>query len=160
MISSRKGYTIVEILLVITVLSMTLAIGGFTLNRSRNNVSLDSSVLTLLSDLRGQQIKVMNGAVVNGEASMYQGVYFEETRYVLFSSQLYDPHDESNYTIDLDSDNIFSVINLPDDQIIFSEDGEIENFDPIRNFITLTNTNSNTQKTLFINLYGSIYEVN
>lgn len=156
-----KGLTLVEVIIVIGIISILTSFSGFSLIRSRNVASLDSVTATVISDVRSQQLKSMSGNVQVGNQSPHYGIYFKTDGYVLFRTQNYEPTDVGNYEINLSADNQFSVINLPDNQIVFSDlNGEILNYDPVRNFITVSNINTGQQETLYFNPYGVVYETN
>ncbi len=156
-----KGLTLVEVIIVIGIISILTSFSGFSLIRSRNVASMDSVTATIISDIRSQQLKSMNGNIQIGNQSPYNGIYFKPDGYVLFRTQTYESSNSDNYEINLSVDNQFSVINLPDNQIVFSDlGGEILNYDPVRNFITVRNINSGQEETLYFNLYGVVYETN
>lgn len=159
--TNRKGLTLVEVLLVITILAVLSSFTGFTLLRSRNKVSLDGIINQVIQDVKTQQLQTMSGLIQGGISNRYYGIHFENTRYILFHTPTYQANDATNYAINLEADSRFSVINLPNNEILFADaGGEIEGFDPIRNFVTIDNINSDLQKTLYFNIYGTVYEIN
>ncbi|MFH0979377.1 MAG: prepilin-type N-terminal cleavage/methylation domain-containing protein [Candidatus Roizmanbacteria bacterium] len=169
--TKRLGLTLVEIIIVIGIIAILSTFASFNIVRSRNVVSLDSTVSSLINDIKSQQIQAMSGFTQAGVQNPYYGIYFdsniEPNRYILFHTASYQLDDSANFPINLDQDNKFILpINLPDNQIVFaSSSGEIKDFDP--NFnpdhsynITLKNINSNEQKTIYFNKFGVVYAIN
>ncbi|MCL4364345.1 prepilin-type N-terminal cleavage/methylation domain-containing protein [Patescibacteria group bacterium] len=159
--ANNKGLALIEIIIVIGIMSILAAFTGFSLIRSRNSVSLDNVVAKTISDIKNQQIESMNGYSQGGVQTSYYGIYFETNRYTLFHTSTYQANDSNNFVVNLDTDDQFVVINIPQSQIVFaSESGEISNFSDTQNFITIENTNSNQQKTLYFNRFGAVYAIN
>lgn len=157
----RLGLTLIEVVIVIGLITILASFTGFSFLRTRNVVSLDGVAANLETDIRSQQINSMNGFVQGGNSSPYYGIRFESNRYILFHSQTYSGSEPSNFAVNLDSDSRFSVINLPDSQLLFAtQSGELSNFDPVRNFVTIENLNNQEQKTLYFNVFGTVYDTN
>jgi prepilin-type N-terminal cleavage/methylation domain-containing protein len=159
--SVSKGLTLIEVIIVIGIIALLASFTGFSLIRSRNTVSLDGVTATIANEIKSQQLNSMNGYTQAGVVNPYYGIYFENNRYILFHTLTYQNDAQGNYPVDLDSDNRFSVINLPYNQIVFaSQSGEISNYDPVRNFVSVENVNSSQEKTLYFNHFGVVYDTN
>jgi len=149
-----RGLTLIEVIIVIGIISILSSFLSFNSYRSRNLVSLDTNVSSLINDIKNQQLQGMTGYSLGG-------IYFEESRYTIFHSLPYQNGDVNNFTISLDTGNRFININLPNNQIIFSSSsGMIENFLDNQNSITLRNDFSNEEKTIHFNKFGVVYEIN
>lgn len=154
--SKQKGFTLLEILISLTIFTMLL---GFTavsfLNTQRTN-SVNSSVEKIISDIKSQQIKAMTGETDSGQSGSSYGIYFSQKSYTLFRGTIYNPSDPANLTIDLNKNINISKILLPNNTLIFSQrSGEIAGFDSNNNSITFRNVSGNEQKTITINRYGA-----
>ena len=159
--TKRLGLALIELIIVLGIVAILSTFASFNIIRSRNVISLDSTVSSLINDIKSQQLQAMSGFTQAGVQNPYYGIYFEINRYILFHTASFQPGDTVNFTIDLDEDNQFNPINLSNNQIVFaSGSGTIDNFDPVQNHVTLKNTNSNEQKTIYFNKFGVVYDIN
>jgi prepilin-type N-terminal cleavage/methylation domain-containing protein len=157
----RKGLTLTEIIIVIGLIALLSVFLTTNVFKSRNVIALDTSIDSLINDIKGQQIQAMTGYNQFSDVNNYYGIYFESNRYILFHSSTYQPALATNFSVNLSNGNQFSVINFPDNQIVFSSaSGKITNFNPSVNSLTIRNINSNDQKTLYFNNYGVVYAIN
>ncbi len=138
---SRPGFTLIEILLVMTIFATLFSFTGFSFLRSQTESNLNTTVQILVSDLKDQQIKAMSGAS-DGANSLAQGIFFETNRYILFSGNTYSAGDSNNFAVDIkEGINVFTT--LPSSQIVFSKNsGEFENYISGSNTITVTTGSS------------------
>ncbi len=156
----QKGYTYLEVILVMAV--MTILLGFITINllNAHKSTSQSTSITAIASDLRNQQFNAMVGSTEGRTTSDSYGLYITPTSYVLFHGTAYSPSDTSNLTVNIQ--NGFQLTTtLSNSLIIFSHgSGEVKNYNANNNTITLTDTTNNTQKTLRINQYGVVTQVN
>lgn len=135
------------------VMAIILLLYAFTtvnLSQSRSQVSLDTIIDQLESDIRTQQLQAMSGL---GKG----GIYFGQNQYTLFQGTTYVSNDPSNFVINLDSGTQFQNIKFPGSTIVFaSTSGEINAYNTLQNSITVYNPNSNIQKVVTINKYGAL----
>lgn len=158
---TRLGLTLVEIIIVLGIIAILTTFASYSIIRSRNAVSLDSTISSLINDVKSQQIEAMSGYTQAGVQNPYYGIYFETDKYTLFHTSSFQAGNSANFPIVLDQDNQFNPINLPGSQIIFaSSSGEIQGFDSSQNHVTLKNINSNEVKTIYFNKFGVIYAIN
>ncbi len=156
-----KGLTLVEVIIVIGIISLLYVFLSSNIFRSRNITSLDTSITSLINDIKGQQIQAMTGFNQYGEQNNFYGIYFETDKYTLFHSSSYQSGLSTNYVLTLENNNQFNPINLPDNQIIFSSSsGKISNYDANNHSVTIRNINSGDQRTINFNSYGVIDDVN
>ncbi len=159
--TKRLGLTLVEVIIVLGIVAILTTFASFNIVRSRNVVSLEISVSSLINDIKSQQLQAMSGFTQAGVQNPYYGIYFEADKYTLFHTASFQPGNATNFSINLDQDNQFNPISLPNNQIIFSSSsGAIDNFDAPQNHVTLVNTNSGEQKTIYFNKFGVVYEIN
>ncbi len=122
-----------------------LIIGYTSINliRPQTKASLDTTVTTLVSDIKEQQIQAMAG----DSASAF-GIYFESNKYTLFKGGIYNPLSSSNFAINLDQG---LSINTTASVVFTQRSGETSP----TSFILKNNT-SNEQKTITINSFGAV----
>lgn len=156
---SSKGLALIELILVIGIIALLYGFISLNTLRTRNLVSLETSIDTLINDTKGQQIQAMTGFYQFGQTTNHYGIYFEEGRYILFNSPIYQDGLSTNFPVILE-EGIQLISNLPDNQIIFaSTSGKVENFDPNNNSITLINSQEGIQKNIRFNSYGVVYAI-
>lgn len=152
----RKGFSLVEVLVVTAALATLFGLVSVNLLSARGKADMSSSVNTAIADIRSQQLKAMLGETQSASVSAY-GVYFTTSNYVLFRGSSYNPADSANVTISLPDSLRFTVINLPSAQVVFSPgSGEVSSFVSNQNSLTLGNTQTNETKTFLINRLGVV----
>lgn len=148
------GFTFIELMIAMGIFITLMMIGSFGFIPLKQKVSLTTTIHSLVTDLRQQQLKAMAGETG-------QGVYFDpdQKNYVLFEGTTYQSENLTNFRIPLGDQVIVSTIDFTGRQIIFeSVSGEISNYIP-DDKIVLQNSASNEQKTIFFNKYGTIINV-
>jgi prepilin-type N-terminal cleavage/methylation domain-containing protein len=156
----NNGFSLIEVILVIVMLSALFGFVSVDYLKTRNRVSLDQTTQLLITDIKNQQLQMMAGKTNSLATNVPYGIYFEQNKYTLFHALSYASNDTHNFAINLDSDNQFTNINLPNFRIIFaSTSGEIQNYNASQNTITISNINNNDQKIITINKYGVITSV-
>lgn len=151
---SNKGFTAIEVLVVLAIFSALIGYTVINLFGSREKSNIFSSMSSIISDIKHQQQSAMSG---EGGTDVNYGVYFTGDSYVLFKGDTFSLSDPSNFTVKL-SDNIrFDAVDFQDSVLIFSYgSGEVYNFNPLLNSFKLINTLDDQEKTIYINKYGSI----
>ncbi|MDP2637955.1 MAG: type II secretion system protein [Candidatus Levybacteria bacterium] len=152
-LSSRRGFTLVELAVVSFILVTLLGLITISLVRSQRTVSLSSAEDVLLADLRQQQLRSMVGDTEGRLASDSYGIHFDSNRYVLFHGSTYSISEVSNSTINLDSNLEF---NSPGYDVIFSKlSGEIA----VPLIIQLKEKSNFSSRRIHINKYGVVTEI-
>jgi prepilin-type N-terminal cleavage/methylation domain-containing protein len=149
--SLLKGFTFVEIVIVMGIMVVLLMIGSVNFLPIKHTTSLSTTSQVLISDIKERQLKAMSG-----ESS--QGIYFDvdQKKYIVFKGSSFDPSNTTNFSIQLGDQIIVSEIDFTGRQIIFSaSSGEISNFFA-DNKIVLLNTVTNEQRSIYFNKYGTI----
>lgn len=157
----KKGIGLIEIIIVVGILLTLIGIASIGAAPVRNRAPLDTSVSTLITDIKSAQIKAMVGDTEGRPAPDAYGVYFDGDSYVLFHGPNYSAADTSNFRVNL-SDGI-SLVNVlfPSSQVIFaSGSGEIVGFSGGNNQVTIRDTIIGKNKTLTLNRYGAIISAN
>ncbi len=152
----KKGFTLVELLLVMGIIGLLLAVSSLLLLNLIPKASLTTQAEKLVAELRNQQLRAMTGQIGSAGTVQSQGAYFTADRYVLFSGTSYNVADPENFEIILDQPlQIESA--LPASQVVFlAGSGEIDTYDSDRDRITIRNPSSNESVAIEFNQYGII----
>ena len=157
----RGGVTFVEIIVVIGILLTLIGIAAVSFVPTRGNISLDTAISELVTELKSQQIKAMSGDTEGRGTNDNYGIYFEQSRYTLFHGTSYSITEPSNVSIMLAGTIRISSVELPSSSIIFEMgEGNVAGFSSTQNSITLEDSITGRQKTIIINRYGVITSVN
>lgn len=156
----NRGFTLVEIILVIGIVSMLFGIAITSLSSARSLTVNSTSTTVIVSDIKTQQIKSMTGDTEGRGTPDSYGVKLLSNQYVLFHGASYDAADSSNASIPVETGYLLSTT-FPNATILFaSQSGEIVNFNQNQNSISVTNTQSGQGKTIQFNKYGTITSIN
>lgn len=159
-IRSQKGFTLVEIMIVMLISSMLFGVVAYNMVRVQNTTSIQSNVDTLVSDLNSQKSKAMLGATEGRTTTDSYGVYFLPDQYILFHGNSYNSSDTTNFSVELPSNLEVENTTFPNNIIVFSAlSGEISGFSPIGNTITLKVGSTSDETTVTINRYGVVTSI-
>ena len=148
-----KGFTLIELLITMGIIAILLGLIFQNLLTVQHKTALNTSVDSLVSNLKSQQIKAMVGEI-DGGGAVATGVYFESDKYILFRGQTYSPSNSTNFSLALDRNLHFSS---PGQRIIFSPvSGDRAGGD----VISIIDTSGGEQKQIRLNRYGVITNVN
>lgn len=152
--SLSKGFTFVEIVIVMGIMTILMMIASFNFFPIQQKTSLSLTIQSLITDMKQQQLKAMSGEST-------QGIYFDpdQKNYVIFKGTTYESSNTSNFNIPLGAQIIVSSIDFSGRQLLFAPvSGEISNF-AAGNKITMKNTTSNEERSIFFNKYGTVISV-
>lgn len=151
----------IEFLAVIAIVIMLTGFITFSLTRTQQHTSTNTTIDSVLTDIKQQQLKAMiNDTQGDGVINTY-GVYFKTTTYTLFKGSAYSALDTTNFVVNLDTNLQFVNITFPNASIIFAKgSGELANYVAGQNTIQIKNLSSNETKTITLNKYGTITSVN
>ncbi len=150
----NKGISIMEILMVISIIGIMTIVVVPNLSKFRNEQNLNNAtqdVISLLNKARSNTISSLN--------SINYSVHFESSRVVYFVGSVFNNGDATNYSIDFDSSvNIPAIggisLNGGGSDVIFARiSGETANYGTI--IIRLT-SDVTRQKTITISKTGSV----
>lgn len=155
-LSSTVGFTLVELLVVMGIFAtlslLAWGVGGGAQVASETGIA--SAAQVLIADMKQQQINAMTGKVSDGAPREY-GVRIDTSAYTLFGTA-YDPGDPLNFTVDLERGINISTT-LPSSQVLFARvSGEVVDFTPGQNTITLTDPGTGESAVLTINRWGAV----
>ncbi len=151
-IHKSKGFTLIELSLVMSIMAILLGFISIGLVRSQQNVSLFTTEEVLATDLRQQQLKAMIGDTEGRTTSDQYGIHFDANRYVLFHGSSFS-EDSSNFVNNLSSNLQFNNAGF---NVIFSRvSGEISS--PV--IINLQDKTTSSLKRIHINSMGVITQV-
>ena len=157
---NNKGFTLIE---VVVVFGIIIALAGIVLASSfnfRTSTEINSVINKLITEIKNQQIKAMTGDTEGSLQIDNFGIYFFETKYTLFHGDTFSLSDPSNFDINMESD-IKIRNSFPNNTIIFAPgSGEIVPFIDGSNTITINDVNNFLSKTIQLNKYGSVINLN
>jgi prepilin-type N-terminal cleavage/methylation domain-containing protein len=153
--NKEKGFTLVEFLVVIGIAAILLTVASINLIRPQRTASLDATVITLVTDIKHQQLKTMIGASSGTTTAQNYGVYFTLNNYTIFKGASYNSNDSTNYTVTLDpSLTITTDLPITPQLVFIRRSGEVSNYDATKHTITIQDSVSQISKTITFNKYG------
>lgn len=131
---NARGFTIIEVLVVLTIFLTLLGIGYVSVVGIERRAPITATVNTFIADLRGQQTKAMTG------------------------------EDPGSYSISIPAytvpTNITLTTTFSGSVITFTKgSGDISGYSPIGNTVTITQTLTGEHKTITVNRYGAVTSV-
>jgi prepilin-type N-terminal cleavage/methylation domain-containing protein len=167
LVNSKSGFTLIETSIVVVVTLILTTIATISLTSLQHKTYLGTTVDTVISDMRRQQLKAIQGDTEGNTTGANYGIYFDEAnnRYVLFrcaGCTTYNANDSTNFRISLN--NSLTMVSpsttLPSSTILFTQvSGNVNAFDSSKNTLVIKDKITNDQKTIHINRYGVIYQV-
>jgi len=148
----QRGFTLIELIIVMSVIGSLLGLATINLSRSQQSASLNAIGQILLSDLKQQQLKAMLGDTEGRAVSDSYGIHFDSNKYVLFHG-VYSDGEPSNSVINLDSNMQF---NNPEYDVVFSRlSGEI----PAATIVELQDKNDSKLVRIHLNTLGTVTQI-
>ena len=154
----NRGFTIVELLLIMGITSILIGLITMNLVKVQRNTSVSASVDSFIADLKGQQVKAMNGALATSNG--YYGVYLQSNtnNYVLFHGSVYSASDSTNAPVAMDSSISITTTFLNNSVVFLPVSGEVT-YTGTQNTITLSNKNGSENAKITFNKYGVVTNV-
>lgn len=145
---TRFGFTFIEVVVVMGVLSLLFAITAPDLFKLQDRNALQNTSTELVSLLRQQQFNAMNTGVTSG-------IHFEAEKYILFQGEDYELGNSDNTEYTLPYPLSFSSVLFSNGNVRFaSGSGEFINYSPLANSVILTDTVHLLERTITINALG------
>ncbi len=159
-LKENSGITLLEMLIAIGIFAILFGFITLNLPSVLRSTSVNSSVVELIGDMRGQQEKAMNGAG-NGASGSNFGIYFQTDRYILFTGASYSAADPANFTVMLDKSITITNDTFPSSTLDFTQrSGTPSGFIAGSNTFVVKNSTGNQQKTIRVNRFGTIDQIN
>ncbi len=150
----NKGFTLIELILVMGITSLLIALGSVSFFSSYKSTNLNAATEVLIADLRSQQSRAMSGESLGGSPVDSWGIKINADSYTLFANN-YDQSNQNNRVVDLPDGYALSSTFPSSGQIKFARGtGEIIGFINGQDTITLSNLGSN--RIIELNPYGII----
>jgi len=152
----KKGFTLIEIILVVAIFSLLIGFVTINLLRPQNKASVDTLSTQLIADIKQQQLKALVGDS-EGESSAQQfGVYFESNGYTLFRGSSYSSEESTNFKVEL-SEVSLTNINFGSAQLVFDKvSGEVANYSSGSDSVTISHVSAGFSETITVNRYGVV----
>ena len=123
--------------------------------RGQQRASLTVTRDVLVSDIRKQQHRAMEGMMSTPGVYLDYSIRFENQRYILYPGIVYDGNNTANDVVTLDPILRFDPIQVPGSTITFSRiSGEVRGYDEANRRITLKNIQTGNQVTIQFNALG------
>lgn len=144
----RKAFSLIELVTVMGIIAILFSLSVPQLFRLQNRNTLQTSLTKLVSSIRQQQLNSMNSP------NQY-GIYFEPSKYTLFTGRTYSSSDPANTVAILDYPLQFTQVQFPSSLLIFaSGSGEIISFNSANNALILEDTLNHDQRMVQFNSLG------
>lgn len=157
----QGGFTIIELAITLAVFSILAGFVFINVSQSQHQTYVHTTVDTLVTDIRQQQIKTMAGDTQGTNTIVNYGIHFQPGSYTLFHGSSYSSADSTNFTIMLNPNVQFVTDLFPGANLLFDKGtGELLNFVNGQNAITVKDTATQETKTITVNRYGVITTIN
>lgn len=155
----EKGVTIVELLVVMGILAIIFSFTFIGIASLRDRTVISTTITSMLSDIKQQQIKAMIGDTDGNPNRGPYGVYFADSSYTVYPGDTYSAANTKNFMVGLDP-TVRIQTTLPNNTLIFTEgSGELANFAQGQNTIIVSVSDTGEQKTITFNKYGVVTSV-
>ena len=156
--NSRPGFTLVEVLIIMGILAILFTISSLNLSNTVPQNALSNATDLLVADIKQQQLSAMTGNTEGQAVNSDYGIYFTSDKYSLFRGSSYNIGNTSNFDVHLDDINTSTTAS--GSMIVFEKNsGQVLNFQPSGNKITLTHSDIGKSTTITINKYGIIESI-
>ena len=154
-LTSQKGATLVELLVIMSIVGILTRLVTLNVFRGQQRASLTVTRDMLVSDLRKQQLRAMEGVTAEPGVYLDYSVRFESNKYVLYPGVVYDEENSANEMVTLDPVLQLDPTRLSGGTITFSRlSGEIRAYDADNSMIVLRNTQTGNHYTIQMNSLG------
>lgn len=156
-LSSPKGFTLIEFMLVMSIFGILVTLATVNLFSFQHKSQISSTINIFMADLKGQQIKAMAGDTSGDPEVENYGINFDPTNfeYILYKGN-YSAANTANFAVEF-PDSIEMTTSAVNSQLVFEKGtGEIGG----ATTVTLRDTVNNDQKVIQLNRYGVVTGIN
>ncbi len=161
-VHSEKGFSLIEILLVISLMVIILSLATPNLFNPLGKEKVSSLTNDLTANIKDAQTKAMHSETLGQGATSEFGVHFTANNYTIFRGTIFNPADADNFSVSVESGLTINpnlpCLSSPNDcnNIVFSKlTGEVQNYDQTKNSLCLVDT-LNNRMLITTNLLGVI----
>jgi len=152
-----NGFTLVEVSLVLAIFTILISLTTVNFIRPTKEANFSKIKEELLATIREAQGKSIAGFSTNGTSGENFGIHFEQNSYTLFRGTTFVETDTWNFKITLPTNLEFPVIGLPTPDLVFGKgSGEIVNFNPTQNQVTLRDKETGNLRNFIFNFFGVV----
>lgn len=157
---NNGGFTLVEMMLTMGIIAILATISSMLLSGLIPRSSLVSATEQFTAEVKQHQYKAMIGENLGVDSDdRNKGIKIEPHQYIFFEGEVFNPSAETNYAVLLE-EPLSIESNFADQTLIFEKgSGEILNFNPDLNTITISNASNNDSVSITFNEYGVITQV-
>ncbi|MEK7517633.1 MAG: type II secretion system protein [Patescibacteria group bacterium] len=150
---NNKGFTLIELMVVLAIVATLLGLIAINLSSSQQKTSISTTVQTIISDMKTQQIKAMTSDTEGRPTASPYSVHFDANQYVLFYGSAYSSAEPSNFVVPLPPNLQFTTLI----NVVFSQtSGSLGSAASV----TIQNVTTSEVKTIQLNQYGVVTGVN
>ena len=152
----ENGFTLIELLIVIVITAILFGLIAVNLGQPQKVANITTSVDSLLSDIRSQQVLAMAGGKGSQTSAQAQGIYLQSGQYTLFAGSTYNAGDSNNFAVQLPA-GVQLTTNFSGGILLFHKgDGCVGNTTNCTGTSgTITLTNGIVSHTITINRLGA-----
>lgn len=151
----NNGLSLVEVLIVVSLLAILFGLGSIVFGNFAKQDRLGMEVRKIVAIIDEARAKTLAGYSLGGSSGLNFGVHFAAGDYTLFSGTTFDPDEAGNQRYSLSSGLTISEIAFASGNIIFEKiSGEVSSFDPVQNYLVLSDQGANQSKKIRVNKIG------
>jgi prepilin-type N-terminal cleavage/methylation domain-containing protein len=162
-LAQSQGFTLIEVLLVVSLISISLIVVSVNLIRPLPKAKLDEVSGGIVSTLHEAATKAGSGDTQGGPTSSEYGVHFETSSYTLFKGTTFVQGGSDNFEVSLPAETSLTP-NLPCNSpptdcnnIVFQKiSAEVVNFSPSQNSLCVNDLATNKTTRISINFLGVV----
>jgi len=151
--TSEAGFTLIEVLVVSVIIAILAALTFVNFGRPQNDTAVDSTVDTLVSDIRAQQILSMSGDTGSKTTPQTHGIYIEAGQYTLYTGNTFTAGASNNFVVSM-PDGTSLTTKLTGGKLLFKlGTGEVSGYSGSKNTITVASGSATS--TITLNRFGA-----